>query len=120
MVTVHLWVGSILVLAYIVLTIANALQISGARTFAWTRQLSMAAGGLLLIQFVLGFNLLAGDHSITAVHYLFALAAIATVGVEHAKANAESNPTVRARLATFATAGTTLLILVAYAIGQSN
>ena len=120
MVTVHLWVGSILVLAYIVLTIANGMQISGTRTFAWTRQLSMGAAGLLLVQIVLGFNLLAGDHSINGVHYLFALAAIATVGFEHAKASTEPEANMRARMLTFATAGTTALILIAYAIGQSN
>ena len=120
MVTVHMVVGSIVVLAYLALTIANGLQLSGKRTYAWTRQLSMAASLLLLVQFVLGFNLLAGDHSITPIHYIIALATIGTVGFEQAKANAEPDAALRARLATFATAGTLALVLIAYAIGQAN
>ena len=73
----------------------------------------------IVLQYVLGFSLLGSDHKVTAWHYIVALAAILTVGVEHGMANAQP-PSGNARLAAAATAGTTLLTIIAYAIGQSN
>ncbi|HEY7036464.1 MAG TPA: hypothetical protein VH482_34360 [Thermomicrobiales bacterium] len=118
MVTVHETIGTLVVLAYLALTVVNILRATG-RQIVWARQLSFAAAGLLVVQYLLGFSLLGSDHKITAWHYLFALAAILTVGVEHGMANAQP-PSGNVRLAAAATAGTTLLTLIAYAIGQSN
>ena len=75
--------------------------------------------GLLLLQYVLGFGLLA-DHDITAAHYLVALAAIIPVGNEHMVASTQEAPITRARLGLFASAATTVLVLVAYAIAESR
>ena len=119
MVTVHMIVGSLVVLAFIVLTISYGMQLNGTRTLSWSRPLSMGAAGLLLLQYVLGFGLLA-DHDITAAHYLFALAAIIPVGYEHMVASTQEVPTTRARLGMFAAAAATLLVLVAYAIAESS
>ena len=82
------------------------MQLNGTRTLTWARPLSMTAAGLLLLQYVLGFGLLA-DHDITAAHYLFALAAIIPVGYEHMVASTQEAPTTRARLGLFASAATT-------------
>ena len=120
MVTVHMWVGTLVLIAYLALAIVNGLQVSGSRTIAWTRPLSMTAALLLLVQYTLGFGLLGGDHSITALHYLIALAALIPVGIEHAVANTQDVPGNRARLAMFATAATTVLVLIAYAIAESR
>ena len=119
MVHVHEGVGTLVVLAFLALTVVNVLQATG-RTIAWSRQLSFAAAGLLFFQYVLGFGLLSGHHKITAVHYLFALAAIITVGLEHGFADTKEDPSTRHRLAAAFAAGTTALVIVAYAIGQSN
>src|SRR5687768_4930168 len=110
-------IGTLVLLAYVALTIANGLQMSGARTFSWGRPLSMTAAGLLLVQYTLGFSLL-GSHSITAIHYLVALAAIIPVGYEHMVANVQEVPSTRARLGMFAAAATTVLVLIAYAIAE--
>lgn len=120
MVTVHMVIGTLVVIAFLVLAVGNAIQLTGERTFTWTRQLSMAAALLLLVQYVLGFSLLSGDHSITAAHYIFALAALITVGVEHGVAYPAEDRTTRARLATMATSGTALLVIIAYSIGQAS
>lgn len=120
MVTVHMWVGSLVLLAYLVLTVANFIQLRGNSTISWARTLSMVAGVLLFIQIALGFNLLGGDHSITATHYIFALAALIPVGIEHGVARGKELASDRARWSTFATAGTTLLVLIAYAIAESR
>lgn len=119
MVNVHMIVGTLVLIAYIALTIVNGLQLSGARTFSWSRQLSMAAAGLLFLQYVLGFSLL-GSHSITPAHYLIALAAIIPVGYEHMVANTQETTSTRARLGMFAAATTTVLVLIAYAIAESR
>ncbi|HQY31014.1 MAG TPA: hypothetical protein PK691_06995 [Thermomicrobiales bacterium] len=80
----------------------------------------MAAALLLLIQYVLGFSLLGNDHSITPAHYLIALAALISVGVEHAVAYPTEDKVTRARLATMATSATALLVLVAYLIAETR
>jgi hypothetical protein len=119
-VSVHNIVGTLVLIAYLALTAAYALQLSGTRTIAWARQLSMAAAGLLLLQYVLGFGLLGGDHSISASHYLLALAAIIPVGYEHMVANTQESSSGRARLGLFAAAATTILVLIAYLIAETR
>ncbi len=119
MVTVHMWVGSVLVLAYVVLTVVNFMQMRGSRTISWAHTLSMAAAGLLLIQILLGFNLLGGDHSITPFHYIFALLSLVTVGIEHGMVKGRELASDRARIAAFASTGTMVLVLIAYAIAES-
>jgi hydrogenase/urease accessory protein HupE len=119
MVRVHEGVGTLVVLAFLALTIVNVLQATG-RSISWSRQLSFGAAGLLLVQYVLGFGLLSGHHHITPFHYIIALCAIITVGLEHGYADAQEDPSTRARLGAAFAAGTTVLVLVAYAIGQSN
>lgn len=119
MVRLHEGIGTLVVLAFLALTIVNVLQLRG-RTITWSRQLSFGAAGLLLLQYVLGFSLLGSDHKITAAHYLFALAAIITVGLEHGMADTQEVPSKRYQLAALFAAGTTALTLIAYAIGQSN
>jgi hypothetical protein len=114
---VHQAVGTLVVVIFLVLTVGNIMRVSG-KIVPWTRPLSMVGGLALLVQYLLGFSLLADDHSITAVHYLFALAAIVTVGLEHSVGRDQSTKT--ARTAALATAGTTILTLIAYAIGSSN
>ena len=118
MVNVHQTVGTLVVIAFLALTVVNILRATG-RQIGWARPLSFVAAGLLVLQYLLGFSLLGSDHSITAWHYLIALSALITVGIEHGMANAQA-PSGNARLAAAATAGTTILTLIAYAIGLSN
>ncbi len=120
MVTVHQTIGTLVLLAFLVLTVVNVVRLTG-RNVTWARPLSFGAAGLLLLQYVLGFSLLGGDHSVSAWHILFALSAFATVGVEHALGNARPPETAgNTRIAAAATAATTLLVIVAYAIGSSS
>lgn len=120
MVSAHMWVGSLVVLAYVVLTVANFMQLKGNRTISWAHTLSMAAAGLILVQILLGFNLLGGDHSVSPFHYIFALLALVTVGIEHGMVKGRELASDRTRIAAFASAGTTALVLVAYSIAQSG
>lgn len=117
MVRVHEGVGALVVIAFLALTVVNVLQIRG-RSVPWSRKLSYGAAGLLFLQYVIGFNLLGGDYSVSPLHFVFALAAIVTVGLEHGKANTIDETSKRVRLASLFTAGTTVLVIVAYAIAQ--
>lgn len=121
MVHVHEGVGTLVVIAFLVLTVVNVLRAAG-RTITWAKPLSFIAAGLLFLQYVIGFSLLGGDHKITAWHYLFALAAIIPVGIEHGLGNAreQEKPGTGVRIAAAAAAATTIIVIIAYAIGQSN
>jgi hypothetical protein len=119
MVGFHSTVGTLVLLAYLVLAILNGLSLRG-RQYSWARQLSFFAAGLLVLQYVIGFSLLGSDHHVSAAHYILALCALITVGLEHGYANTRETPGERARYATLATTGTFIIVLITYIIGESN
>ena len=119
MVGLHEGIGTLVVIAFLALTVVYILQLRGKR-IEWSRQLSMAAGGLLLLQYALGFILIGGDNDVSPFHFLFALGTIATVGLEHAMGRGEGGGSPNLRMAAAGAAGTTALALIAYAIGQST
>ena len=119
MVGFHSTVGTLVLLAYLLLAIVNGLGLTG-RHYPWARQLSFFAAGLLALQYVIGFGLLGSDHDVTAAHYILALCALITVGFEHGYANTRETPVERARFAALATTGTFIILLITYIVGQSN
>lgn len=119
MVDVHNIVGTAVVVAYLALAVVNALRMGG-RSFSWVRGLSFAAAALLLVQYVIGFWLLGDGYRNATSHYLFALLAIITVGLEHGYAQTRLTPRSRATWAVIATALTFVLVLTAHVIGSSS
>lgn len=119
MTAAHEGIGSLVILAFLAVVVLNVLQLKG-RTITRARQVSFAAAGLLALQYVIGFSLLGGNHSVNAFHFLFALGALVTVGMEHGMANSKEDPSARARLGAIAAAGSTALVIIAYAIGMST
>jgi hypothetical protein len=119
MVGFHSTVGTLVLVGYLILVVVNVLALRG-RQYPWARQLSFFVAGLLVLQYVIGFSLLGSDHDISAAHYILALCALITVGFEHGYANSRETPQERARFATLATAGTFIIVLITYLIGQSN
>jgi len=118
MVNIHSTVGTFVLLAYLVLTVLYVLWAAG-RPMPAIRIISIVAATLLLLQYLLGISLLVDDHEITAVHYLIALAAIVTVGLEHGPARLRSVDQSRASMGAIAAGSTFVLVLVAYLIGMS-
>ncbi|MDP9367043.1 MAG: hypothetical protein M3Q03_02010 [Chloroflexota bacterium] len=116
---IHSTVGTLVVLAYLVLTVIHLLGVNG-RSFSWVRPLSFAAAGLLLLQYVLGFSLLGSGYRNAGSHYAFALLALVTVGMEHGYAGTRDTPRARHLTGALATGLTFLLVVVTYIIGQSN
>lgn len=126
MTSFHYTVGLIIVILYLVLVVAGFLRLRGERDFPWMRGVAFAASGLLLLQYVLGFALLA-EHSISAIHYVVALAAVIPVGAEHMMASSPSTAQEekvsvdnrQAKLSLVASFATLVLVLVAFALGES-
>lgn len=117
MVGVHNIVGTLVVVAYLALAIVNALRVRGSN-LGWARPLSFAAAGLLLVQYLIGFSLLGEGNRNHLSHYVFALLALVTVGLEHGYAPTRLTPRARATASLAATTATFVLVFVAYSIGM--
>lgn len=119
MVGLHNTVGTLVVLAFLALTVINALRVTG-RHVPFATPLSYVAALLLLVQIVLGFILLGGDATVAPLHYILALLALVTVGAEHGYASNRAAPQLRAMAALLATGATTILVTAAHIIGSTN
>ena len=119
LVTIHNIVGTLVVVAFVIVTILNALRVAG-RDIPAARTVSMVAAGLLLLQYVLGFLLLGGGARPNVTHIVIALAALVTVGLEHGYAASRETGRQRAIAALIATLGTTILVGAAHGIGSAN
>jgi len=120
MVAIHNTVGTLVVLAFLALAVANGLR-AGGRSLPWARYVSYGAATLLLFQYLLGFSLLGSEgRSITWTHYTIALLALVPVGVEHGFANTRASERARGRAGLAATVVSFILVLIAYAIGMGN
>ena len=120
MATVHLIVGSLIILIYVAVLVGYFRGL-GSGPATWVRQLSMAGALLLLVQYALGFTLLgSSDEKPNAIHYVFALATILTVGAEHMVGGQEPDPAKRSRIGMLTVLGTLVLTLIAYGIGEST
>ncbi len=120
MTNVHMIVGSLVVLAYIIVLVLNVRAATGKPILSFQRPLSMAASGLFLIQILLGMSLLGEGKDIPAAHYLIALLAIFSVGAEHMLTGREADSQRAGRMAAIANAVTLALVLTAYMIGEMN
>lgn len=119
MATVHESVGTLVVLMFLAVTVVDILVVMG-RAITWARELAYVAALILLIQYILGFILLGSGHKIPWYHYVIALCAILSVGFAHGYAQRQPTETGRSRMALLGTVVTLVLVIIAYAIGQSN
>jgi hypothetical protein len=120
LVNLHMIIGLATLAAFVLLTIVNGMRAFRGAEMSWARGLSMAAAGLLVIQYVLGFGLLSSDHKMKALHYILALTAIVPVGAEHMVAAQETDQHRARRTAFICNAITVAILVVVYAIGERN
>jgi hypothetical protein len=118
MTTVHMIVGSLLVLAYLIVLVLNLRSAMGKAMLSVQRPLSMGAASLYLLQVMLGFSLLAEGKDIPGEHFLIALLAIFPIGAEHMLAGRETDSRRAGRTAAIANAVTLAIVLTAYMIGE--
>ncbi len=115
----HFILGTVVVVAFVVVAILNILKATG-RTMPVARTISMAAAALLLLQYVVGFLLMGAGFRNSNLHYLIALLAIIPVGIEHGYAASRTTPHQRAITAAVASIATAVLLIVAHSIGSAN
>ena len=120
MTTVHMIVGSLVVLAYLVTLVLNLRTATGRAMLSFQRPLSMGAAALYLLQIVLGFSLLGEGRDVPGSHYLIALLAIFSVGAEHMLTGREVDSRRAGRVGAITNAITLALVLTAYMIGETN
>lgn len=120
MTTVHMIVGSLLVLGYLIVLVLNIRTAMGRPMLALQRPLSFGAATLLLVQIMLGFSLLGEGREMAAFHIVFALLAVLPVGAEHALSSKETDSRRAGRIAAIANFVTLALVLTAYMIGELN
>lgn len=115
----HFILGTVVVIAYVVVAILNILRATG-RDLPIARTISMAAAALLLLQYVVGFLLMGAGFRNSNLHYLIALLAIVPIGVEHGYGASRTTPHQRALTAAVASIATAVLLLIAHGIGSAN
>ncbi len=116
LVGLHQMLGGLVVVAFIVTIILAAIQASGGDD-RLARIVSMAAAGLLLLQYVLGFLLIGNGRSNSNEHYAIALLAIVPVALQHSSAKRLSGRTRGTALLIWALAAT-FLTVIAYLTGE--
>lgn len=119
MTSVHMTVGTLIIIGYLVTMVLNIRTARSGAEFAWQKIVSFGAATLLILQYMLGFSLLS-DHDITGFHYLIALVAIIPIGMEHGYASQRPVATDRGKMGALANVFTLALVLVAYMIGEMN
>jgi hypothetical protein len=120
MTNVHMIVGTITLVLFLVNAGMYALNMFRGTSVAWHRLVSIGAATFLLLQYALGFMLLGDGRDISVWHIVAALASIVPVGIEHMFASSQPGVRRRGTLGLFATVITVILVLVAYMIGEMN
>lgn len=116
--SIHMIVGSLTLLAFVVNTVMYGMSMNRTTAMPYHRLISIGAATLLLLQWALGFMLLGEGEEISIWHIVLALATILPVGMEHMMTAQETDSKRRATIGMIASAVTTILVLVAYAIGE--
>lgn len=117
--TIHLWVGSITLLLFLVTTILYALGIGG-RAIPAAKYVSYLASLFLLLQYLLGIGLLFSGNRNKVIHYLLALLVIIPVGLEHGMIRRRFSGREQAVNLTLASGAATVLVLITWLIGKMN
>ncbi len=119
MATVHLYIGTALLLFYLATTIVYAIGIGGT-VIPWGKYLSYLASLLLILQYLLGIGLLASGAKNQALHYALAILVIVPIGLEHGLIRRRFQGRQLAVNLTTIAAVTTLVIFITYLIGKSG
>jgi hypothetical protein len=115
MVGLHQTVGGLVVVVWIAVAIIAAFEAATGR-HQWTRPASYVAAALLLVQYVIGFGLLANRAQNTASHYIIALLILVPVAVQQASGKRLS-PQTRGLAVLISSLAAAFLAVIAYLSG---
>ncbi len=117
--TIHLYIGTALLLFYLATTVVYAIGIGGT-VIPWGKYVSYLASLLLLLQYLLGIGLLASGARNQAIHYALAILVLVPIGLEHGLIRRRFQGRQLAVNLTVVAAVTTLVIFITYLIGKSG
>ncbi len=117
--TVHLYIGTALLLFYLATTIVYAIGIGGT-VIPWGKYVSYLASLLLMLQYLLGIGLLASGARNQAIHYALAILVLVPIGLEHGLIRRRFQGRQLAVNLTTVAAITTVVIFITYLIGKSG
>jgi len=117
--TVHLYIGTALLLFYLATTIVYAIGIGGM-VIPWGKYVSYLAALLLVLQYLVGIGLLAAGAKNQALHYALAILVLVPIGLEHGLIRRRFQGRQLAVNLTTVAAVTTLVIFITYLIGKSG
>jgi hypothetical protein len=120
MTNVHMIVGSIVVVLYLINFVMYTLTFLKGKAISYHRLVAMGAAAFLLLQYMLGFSLLGSGGSIAPLHIVLALSSILPVGAEHMLTAQETSFRRRGIIGMMATLITFVLVLIAFMIGERN
>lgn len=120
MLVFHSTVGTLIIVAYLIVLVLNIRTAMGRPMLSFQRPLSFAAAALVLLQIMLGFSLLGEGRSVPGEHFLIALLAIFPIGAEHALTGRATDSVRAGRIAAIANAVTLALVITAYVIGETH
>lgn len=118
--TVHMIVGSITLVLFIVNAVMYAIEMARGKAIEYHRLVSFGAATALLLQYALGFMLLGAGNSIKWTHYVFALLAILPVGMEHGMAAKQTNFRKKSMIGMIASILAVVLVFGAYYVAESR
>lgn len=120
--TVHMIIGGITLILFLVNAVMYGIEFVKGKPAAYHRLVSIAAATGLLLQYMLGFMLLAdsGFDSISWTHWVIALLAILPVGLEHGGTANQTNFRKKSIMGLSATTITIVLVFVVFMIGELN
>ncbi len=116
----HSTVGTLIIVAYVVVLVLNVRAAMGKPMLPWQRPVSFGAATLVLVQIMLGFSLLGQGRDISPFHFAIGLMTILPIGAEHALAGKQPDSRKAGRIGAIANAVTLALVLAAYIIGELN
>lgn len=116
--TVHLIVGSVTLLLFLVNAIMYGVELVKGNAVAYHRVVSIGAATGLLLQYALGFMLLGAGEAITWWHWVLALVAILPVGMEHGGTANQQNFRKKSMMGLIAASVAFVIVLAVYGIGE--
>lgn len=116
--TIHMIVGTITLVLFLINAIMYAFEMSKGRSLPYHRLLSIGAATGLMLQYALGFMLLGAGNSISWLHWGIALIAILPVGMEHMMTANQTNFRKKSMIGLVASAIAFIAVLGAYGIAE--
>lgn len=120
--TVHMIVGGITLILFLVNAVMYGMEFTKGKPAAYHRLVSIGAATGLLLQYGLGFMLLADSesNSITWIHWVLALLVILPVGLEHGGTANQTSFRKKSILGLSAAVLSFVLVFVVFMIGELN